>query len=238
MVYRDVPLFPLDTVLFPQMVLPLQIFEPRYLEMISECVRNHAPFGVVLIKEGQQVGEPATPFTTGTLAKISEVLKLKDGRLLITTVGTERFRLLDYHTVKPYMTGDIETWPEEKTDVTTDEPELVKQVQAKFKTYLQILSELARKRIEGLEVPNDPAGLSYVIPNWLLQIELIEKQRLLEIGNYVERLREEDRLLQRETEFLYRIKEQSDEANSSGETDTRRANEFSDYTPTFPFSKN
>ena len=240
MVYRDVALFPLGTVLFPQMVLPLQIFEPRYREMISDCVKANAPFGVVLIQEGMEVGGPAKPYTVGTLAKINEVVKLDDGRLLITTVGTERFRLLNFRNEKAYMTGDVETWPEEENSPRVNF-DLIQQVQADFTTYLGVLSELARKRIEGLEMPSDAASLSYVIPNWLLQIEMPEKQQLLELANPFERLQEEDRLLRRETEFLRRIKAQAEQQgmlnDSDAPTEPPNSNRSS-YMPNFPFSRN
>jgi Lon protease-like protein len=219
------------------MVLPLQIFEPRYREMISDCVKANAPFGVVLIQEGMEVGGPAKPYTVGTLAKISEVVKLDDGRLLITTVGTERFRLLKFRNEKTYMTGDIETWPEEESGSSVDF-NLIQQVQAAFTTYLGVLSELARKRIEGLEMPTDAASLSYVIPNWLLQIEMLEKQQLLELANPFERLQEEDRLLRRETEFLRRIKAQAEQQGVVNDNDTPPSSNHPSYTPNFPFSRN
>lgn len=234
MVSHDVPLFPLDTVLFPHMILPLHIFEPRYRQMISECIRANAPFGVILIKEGQQVGEPAVPYMTGTLAKISEVIKLEDGRLYITTVGTERFRLLNYNTVKPYMTGDVELWPDDNS--RADESDLVMQAQAYFQNYLQVLSKLARKEIEGLEMPDNAAELSYVIPSWLIQIELDEKQRLLEIPNSQDRLLEEIKLLRRETEFLQRVSEQTNE--SDVESEEPSSTPPFDYGTNFPFSNN
>ena len=66
---RDLPLFPLGTVLFPGMQLPLQLFEPRYLQMFQDIARQDSRFGVVLIKEGVEVGEPAVPFDIGTIAR-------------------------------------------------------------------------------------------------------------------------------------------------------------------------
>lgn len=222
MVFKDVPLFPLDTVLFPQMILPLHIFEPRYREMISECLKNNTPFGVVLLKQGPSVietglpdapGEPI-PHDFGTLAKITEVVKLEDGRMLITTVGTERFRLLTYHREKPYMTGDIEIFPDSPAGENADG--LVSEVSHAFEAYLKILMELAGKQIEGLEIPTDSVVLSYVVPNWL-QIGNADKQKLLESTSTSTRLGEELNLLQRETEFLRRIKEHADREGESGQ---------------------
>lgn len=89
----NVPLFPLNTVLFPGGPLPLRVFEPRYLDMISRCMKDDIPFGVLLIREGQEVG-PATTHTIGTLATVTDWYQGSDGLLGITAIGTERFRLL------------------------------------------------------------------------------------------------------------------------------------------------
>lgn len=90
----EIPLFPLNTVLFPGGPLPLRLFEPRYLDMISRCLKHDTPFGVVLIKEGQEAG-PATTFEVGTLATIVDWYQGSDGLLGITAKGTDRFRLLE-----------------------------------------------------------------------------------------------------------------------------------------------
>lgn len=89
----QVPLFPLRTVLFPEGPLPLRIFEPRYLDMVSECLRNDTRFGVLLIREGSETG-PATTYSIGTLARIVDWYQGSDGLLGVTAVGEKRFRLL------------------------------------------------------------------------------------------------------------------------------------------------
>ena len=89
----QIPLFPLGTVLFPGGPLPLRIFEPRYLDMVSDCLRNDKAFGVCLIKDGREVGEPAQPFDVGTMAKIVDWDRTDDGLLAITALGTSRFRI-------------------------------------------------------------------------------------------------------------------------------------------------
>jgi Lon protease-like protein len=86
------PLFPLNTVLFPDGPLPLRIFEPRYLDMISGCMKQDKPFGVLLIKDGHEAG-PATTHSVGTLARVTDWYQGSDGLLGITAIGTERFRL-------------------------------------------------------------------------------------------------------------------------------------------------
>jgi Lon protease-like protein len=220
----DVPLFPLNTVLFPQMVLPLYVFEQRYRLMISECLKNNTPFGVVLIQEGDEVQEqevarhapsPTRPCAVGTLARITEVAKLEDGRMLLTTVGTDRFRLMEFHSKKPYLTGDIEIWPDESLEESQHVSPL-EEVRLTFQNYLKVLMELAGKQIQGLEIPEEPGVLSYLIPNWL-HISTQDKQKLLEIPGPQKRLQMELNILLHETTFFEKLKEQATEVNNLGD---------------------
>ena len=107
----ELPLFPLNTVLFPTAPLTLHIFEERYKEMVSRCIAEDIPFGVVLIREGQEVGSPALPFEVGTTAQIVSVEKLLQGRMNLIAVGRERFRLLDTSHARPYLVGRVEFAP-------------------------------------------------------------------------------------------------------------------------------
>ena len=91
-----VPLFPLGTVLFPQGVLPLRIFEPRYLTMVGECMRSGSEFGVVLITEGREAGMAAQFHQIGTLARIEDFDQLEDGHLGITCRGGRRFSVIEH----------------------------------------------------------------------------------------------------------------------------------------------
>jgi len=98
-VLADLPLFPLHTVLFPGGLLPLKIFEARYLDMASECLREQAPFGVCLLKSGAEVAQPddpAVPEAIGCLAEIEQCDVEAFGMLLIRARGTRRFRLLSH----------------------------------------------------------------------------------------------------------------------------------------------
>jgi len=88
----EIPLFPLNTVLFPGGPLPLRVFESRYLDMISRCMKEEAPFGVLLIRDGHEAG-PATTHHVGTLARVTDWYQGSDGLLGITAIGAERFRL-------------------------------------------------------------------------------------------------------------------------------------------------
>jgi len=89
----DVPLFPLQTVLYPGSLLPLRIFEARYLDMISASMRQQRPFGIVPIRQGREVGAPAEFFPFGTLAAVESFDKGADGLLHVRVLGTERFRV-------------------------------------------------------------------------------------------------------------------------------------------------
>lgn len=107
----QVPLFPLNTVLFPDGPLPLRIFEPRYLDMISRCMKDDAPFGVLLIRDGHEAG-PATTHNVGTLARVTDWYQGSDGLLGITAIGTERFRLRSAERQDDGLNiGEIETLP-------------------------------------------------------------------------------------------------------------------------------
>lgn len=112
-----VPLFPLSTVLFPQGLLPLRIFEPRYLAMVGDCMRNGSEFGVVLITDGQEAGGPARFHQTGTLAQIEDFDQLDDGHLGITCRGGRRFSVVE-HSLQDdrLICADIELLNEEEQD--------------------------------------------------------------------------------------------------------------------------
>ena len=91
----DLPLFPLGTVLFPGGLLPLRLFEQRYLEMAKACLRDGSPFGVCLIREGAEVGAPATPESVGCIARIIQWDMQQLGLLQIVAQGAARFRIVE-----------------------------------------------------------------------------------------------------------------------------------------------
>lgn len=204
---HDLPLFPLNTVLFPRMPLPLHIFEPRYQELMTRCLRERIGFGVLLIREGNEVGGGAETCTVGTVARIINVEELDDGRMNVLTMGMVRFRLLktdaDTH---PYLSGEIETWEEEMGETRL----LPKLTQAAHRAYINYAAQLAELSDEGqasgqIIAPQDPQILSYTIAA-NLEIPNEDKQRLLEIETVEERLGRELELLERERDFLQRVK--------------------------------
>jgi Lon protease-like protein len=178
----QVPLFPLNTVLFPGGPLPLRIFEPRYLSMVSHCVRNDSPFGVLLIRAGQESG-PATTHNVGTLARITDWYQGSDGLLGITAIGEERFRLLSTTLQNDGLTvGDVQ--------VLENEPDLPlpEEYQEMASILAGVLEDLGRL-YESLDKRFDDA--SWVTSRFveILPIDLEEKQRCLEQSDPIERLR-------------------------------------------------
>ena len=109
----DLPLFPLNTVLFPGGRLPLRLFERRYLDMASECMRSKSPFGVCLIRDGSEVGEPATPHEVGTLATIAEWDMQQLGVLQIIATGGQRFRVRASTTDNDLIRAEVDLLPAE-----------------------------------------------------------------------------------------------------------------------------
>lgn len=200
------PLFPLNTVLFPSMVLPLHIFEERYKLMINTCLAQDKPFGVVLIYSGAEVGGPAIPHPVGTIARIAHWEWLPDGRMNILTVGERRFRIHEYvQAGLPYLAGSVDYWDDEPDD-TRDLVKLIKDVSHNFVDYLTLIMSLADQPlpVSQLQLPADPSMLSFhVAAN--LQIDVNEKQELLEEPSAEGRLRRELTLLRREGGFLQRL---------------------------------
>ncbi|KAB7623020.1 LON peptidase substrate-binding domain-containing protein [Alkalilimnicola sp. S0819] len=110
---EQLPLFPLHTVLFPGGLLRLRVFEPRYLDLVRDCLRNDAPFGVCLIERGLEVGPAALPYALGTSARIIDWERAPNGLLGITVRGERRFRIYDVHVgALELQMGDIEWLPE------------------------------------------------------------------------------------------------------------------------------
>ncbi|HEX8967034.1 MAG TPA: LON peptidase substrate-binding domain-containing protein [Chloroflexota bacterium] len=196
---RVLPLFPLgQVVLFPGMSLPLHIFEDRYKVMIGMCQVTDQVFGVLLIRSGSEVGEPAEPERVGCTARMLRVDRLPDGRMLILTIGEQRFRLLGAARAMPegYLVGDARMLPDESgLSVGT---QLVADVRREFSRYQQATLALSGRAEPDPppELPADPARLSYRVASSLL-VDARERQRLLEIDDVSERLRDELALLKR-----------------------------------------
>lgn len=196
----ELPLFPLNVVLFPGMVLPLHIFELRYRLMIGECRQQNKPFGVVLARpKGTFMHEQTYP--VGTTAEIREIDQLEDGRFNLIAMGVQRFRILSQHGQKPYLSGLVEPYediPEPAYSLTTS----AKKAQELFSSYLEILLEAAGKNTMQVNLPTIPEELSYLIA-YLLDTEDEQKQQLLECTSTLQRLQQEIAILRHEMPFMH-----------------------------------
>jgi len=209
---RDIPLFPLNVVLFPGMALPLHIFEPRYQQMIGRCLETKAGFGVVLIREGQEVGDPATPFDVGTMAEIASVERLPEGRMNLVTVGARRFRCVEHLQITPYRMARVE-WLDDDQPPSEECAELAVAVRSAVDEYLQAVYALAEQPRRTIEFPDDPLALSYRV-GAVLQIAARERQGLLETTLTDARLRQELSYLRRETRVLRMLLSRRDSGNA------------------------
>lgn len=177
-----IPLFPLHSVLFPGGPLALRIFEPRYLDMVSRCMKEEGAFGISLIQEGDEVGDVAQPYEIGTLVHISYFERRADGLLGITVRGQQRFRILE---------------TEEQADhLLIAEVELLPQVQpAPLPAEYHSLRQLLTSIIEQLDFPHRNMVCHYDDAEWvsarlteLMPIPLEQKQLLLGLDNALDRL--------------------------------------------------
>ena len=189
---EELRLFPLNVVLFPGMTLPLRIFEERYKLMIGECLDTKEPFGVTLIQEGPEVGEPATPHRTGTTARITNVERLEDGRMNLATVGDRRFQVIETLQQVPYLKARVRYLPEELGEVDQEELARAREL---FEEYLRGLASLQGGWIRRAGAPEDPGVLSHSVAHYL-ELPTKAKQRLLEIAFVGERLHYEVSLLE------------------------------------------
>ena len=185
----QVPLFPLRAVLFPGGLLPLRVFEQRYLEMTKACLRENAPFGVCLIRAGAEVGPPAEPEPVGCLARIVQWDMRQLGLLEITARGERRFRILERR-IDPggLARAEVELLPEE-----TDAP--LPPRHARCREILQYFLEHPQGR--PLPEPRRPDSCVWVSARLaeLLPLPPAVKQQMLELDDGLQRLERLHRLL-------------------------------------------
>jgi Lon protease-like protein len=215
------PVFPLGTVLFPGLVLPLHIFEERYRALVRELVSSPVDgpheFGVVTLRRGAEAPPPETDddtppapaapvgaedlYPVGCTAELRQVTELPDGRFDIMTVGRRRFSIRDVSQgEEPYLTAEIDWLPDDDTDPAAER--LAPRALAAFRTYLDLL----RPDTEVLDaVPADPTVLSHLIAA-TAQLTTEERQSLLAAPDTASRLRAELKLLNREAGLLARVR--------------------------------
>lgn len=113
MTTTTLPMFPLGSVLFPSLVLPLHVFEPRYRALVEDCLAGDGEFGVVLIERGSEVGGGDVRTDVGTVAHILQVERFDDGRFAVAAVGTRRIRVRRWLDDDPYPRAEVEDWEDE-----------------------------------------------------------------------------------------------------------------------------
>jgi uncharacterized protein len=201
---RDVlPLFPLGTVLFPGLALPLHIFEERYRRLVvdlqdgsDEASRS---FGVVSIRAGHEVGASSVTalHEVGTTAVLRRVTPYPDGRFDILTAGSRRFRLHAVDQSRPYLLGEVE-WIDEDVGPAEQVAELAGAVAAEFRGYQQLMGAAEDA---DTALPDDPTVLSYLVSAAMV-LDGPDRQRLLATLTTAQRLQRLGRLLTRERALI------------------------------------
>lgn len=202
------PLFPLGTVLFPGLVLPLHIFEDRYRTLVQHLTAQHpepGDFGVVAIERGFEttaIGGSVNLYEIGCTASVRHVTEHPDGRFDLVTVGQRRFRITEVDTdSEPYLIANVE-WLDEPDDAHEAE-DLVPGVLDLFQRYLEMIRTDGQHAREQL--PDDPTVLSYVIAATAV-LPVDDRQRLLAASGTRDRLVAERRMLNRELALLEQIR--------------------------------
>ena len=201
---ETLPLFPLGTVLFPGLLLPLHIFEERYRQLVRDLTAGPEPrrFGVIAIRQGRETGVDGIQalHEIGCTATLRQVKELDDGRYDIVTVGADRFRLVSVDDSRPYLQGEVDLLAEEAGEQTAA-GQAARVVRDGFRAYLSALAERGVTQISAPELPTDPVTLSYLVGASMI-IDLSDRQTLLAEPDALHRLAAERTLLSRELTML------------------------------------
>jgi Lon protease-like protein len=204
---QTLPLFPLGTVLFPGVPLPLRVFEQRYRQMVRDLLKGPAPghFGVVAIRKGRETGADGISalYEIGCTAALRQVEEHDDGTFGVVCVGTRRFRLVRVDNSLPYLRGEVEQLAEDAGDEAAARA-AARAVQEGFRRYLDALAGRGvthAREISAADLPGEPAPLSYLVAA-LMTVDLPHKQALLAEPDALRRLNAERALLARETAML------------------------------------
>lgn len=198
------PLFPLGSVLYPGLLLPLHIFEDRYRKLVRDLLAEPEPrrFGVIAIREGRETGADGVSalYDVGCTATVRQVIEQEDGRFYLITVGTQRFRVAEIDRSEPYLRGQVDYLPEDTGD---REAALLaaQQVQSGFRVYLDALAERGATKVSAPDLPDEPVQLSYLVAASVM-VNLGDKQALLAQPDALHRLTTERALLSRENAML------------------------------------
>lgn len=184
------PMFPLGTVLFPSLVLPLHIFEPRYRQLIQDLLggdaETGAEFGVCLIERGSEVGGGDVRVGVGTVARVHEASELPDGRWAVIAVGVRRMRVDAWLPDDPYPRAEVSDLPDPIPDA--HQLDLLPEVEGRLRAALAKVSELGGSATPAtFELSDDPVLASHQM-SALAPIATIDQQSLLAAGSVGMRL--------------------------------------------------
>ena len=198
------PLFPLGSVLYPGLVLPLHIFEDRYRQLVADLLDRPEPqeIGVIAIRHARPPGVDGVSalYETGCTAVLRQVEQYEDGRYDLITVGSRRFTLARLGEQAPYFSGEVDFLPDDLGD-EAEARVVLPAVQQSFRSYLDVLSEQGGAQITVPDLPDEPVLLSYLVAAAVV-VDVPLKQQLLEEPDAHRRLVAERRLLARETQLL------------------------------------
>lgn len=188
-------MFPLGSVLLPGEVLPLHVFEPRYRQMVRDCLAADVPeFGVVLISRGSEVGGTDQRTGVGTVARLVEVGELPDGRFVMVAVGTRRVQVRTWLPDDPYPLADVDDWPEDDDDADTVEV-LLTRLGPRVRRAAALATELGdQSRQTTDELPDDPLLASHALVS-LAPLGALDRHELLCASGPVARLERLEALL-------------------------------------------
>ncbi len=193
---RYLPLFPLNTVLFPGATLQLRIFEPRYKAMLKECLDADRKFGVVLIKKGEEAGGEAEPYEIGTIARIEGIGSPTRSGLPLEVIGVRRYKTVSFDRSKPFLSAQVE--PFDDTETLTPTSDLLRHARETARAFVALLLAARGAFNASLELPQDPVALSYFMGIVATEAPLKARQRLLEADGLSRRLQAGIALLEEE----------------------------------------
>jgi len=201
---ETLPLFPLGTVLYPGLLLPLHIFEDRYRQLVRDLLAGPEPrrFGVIAIRKGRETGVEgiSSLHEIGCTATLRQVAEHDDGRFDLVTVGAQRFRLLELDDSGPYLQGEVDLLAEDAGDEAAAEV-AAEAVRRGFRAYLNALTARGATQVSVPDLPANPVQLSYLVAASVI-IDLGDQQALLAEPDAAARLAAERALLSRETSML------------------------------------
>ncbi len=201
---RRLPMFPLGTVLLPGSLLPLRLFEERYLRMVEDLLAGDREFGVVLIRRGHEVGGGEERHDVGTRARILEASRAPDGRWSVVAVGLQRLRVEAWQPDDPYPVADVRAWPDERHGgpPAGAVDDLRDRVSHLLDGHRRLGDPVpSEETVDGWDLADDPALATFQLAD-RVPIGTFDRQRLLEVRDAAGRVAELGRLVDEAREVV------------------------------------